>query len=112
MPHIVVEYSAPLAARVDVPSLIKTLHQTLASAGIDEARIKTRAHPLTDVIVGGGKPGMVHVVLNLLKGRDLPTRKAYGEALYEALHAAIDPAVPGCALTLEVREMEPETYFL
>jgi 5-carboxymethyl-2-hydroxymuconate isomerase len=112
MPHIIVEYSASLAARVDVSALLKTLHGTLAAAGVDETRIKTRAHPVTDAIVGGAKPGMVHVVLSLLKGRDIPTRKAYGKALYDALHAAVDPAAPGCALTLEVREMEPETYFL
>lgn len=112
MPHIVVEYNAPLASRVDVPGLLKALHGTLAAAGIDETRIKTRAHPLHDVIVGGGKPGMVHVVLSLLKGRDVETRKTYGKALYDAIHRAVDPVAPGCALTLEVREMEPETYFL
>ena len=110
MPHIIVEYSANLNGQVDVQGLVATLHDTLAKAGIDKTRIKTRAVALSDYRVGDLADGaMIHATLLLLKGRDIPTRKSYGQSLYDVLK----PAAPaGCAVTLEVREMEPETYFL
>ncbi|MBN8521241.1 MAG: 5-carboxymethyl-2-hydroxymuconate Delta-isomerase [Alphaproteobacteria bacterium] len=112
MPHIVAEYSANLVGRVDIPDLVRGLHAALAGAGVDETRIKTRAVRIDDYVLGGGKTAMIHVTLSLLTGRDEATRVAYGTALHTCLKAKAAALGDICALTLEVREMTRETYFL
>ena len=109
MPHIIVEYSAALDG--EIPALLTTLHDTLAAEGIDKARIKTRGVPLPHAVVGdnglGGK--MLHATLLLLEGRDVATKKQYADPLHAAMKAA---APENCAVTLEVRDMAADTYYL
>lgn len=115
MPHIIIEYSDNVAPALDMGGLAAALHETLAAQGVDRHRIKTRAVLLPHSIVGEAAPNagrMVHVHLALMEGRDVPTRKAYGQALYDALAGRVKPVLPDCSLTLEVREMVRETYFL
>lgn len=111
MPHIIIEHSKNLHDRVDFPSLLKNLHETLAAQGIDQSRIKTRNICLEHSIVGdhGADGMMIHTTLLLLEGRDIPTKTSYGQALYDVMKAA---APERCAVTLEVRDMIKETYFL
>ena len=114
MPHIIVEHSQNLEPQINIPNLLQNLHQALTDCGIDQARIKTRAVRLEHCIVGAHGPDgmMAHVTLLLLAGRDIPTKKQYGQALHDVLCAHIRENHPDCALTLEVRDMEPETYIL
>ena len=111
MPHIVVEHSADLSERIDIPQILIELHEALAAQGIDKARIKTRAVPLAHTVVGveGEEGCMLHVTLLLLEGRSVDLRKQLGGALHEIALAA---APENCAVTLEVREMVKDTYFL
>lgn len=107
MPHIIVEYSPSLDSAI--PELLQVLHEALAANGIDKIRIKTRGIKLDHAIVGEGKMAMLHGTLLLLEGRDIPTKKQYGDALY----AAIKNAAPkDCAATLEIRDMTKDTYYL
>lgn len=110
MPHIIVEYSQNLQGELDVPALLTSLHETLAAGGIDKSRIKTRAIVCEAVVGEKGLSGkMAHATLLLLEGRDIPTKKQYGDAL----HAVLKNAVPeGCAATLEIRDMIKETYYM
>jgi 5-carboxymethyl-2-hydroxymuconate isomerase len=112
MPHITLEYSRSLEDQMDVPALLTRLHNALASQpGIEKARIKTRGIPVNYELVGDGtgKRTMAHITLLLLAGRDTATRKVYGAALHQT---ALDAAPKDCAVTLEVREMDRDTYFL
>lgn len=109
MPHIIVEYSAALESLV--PDLLPKLHNALAAQGIDKARIKTRGISLAHNVVGdqGADGKMLHATLLLLEGRDVATKKQYADPI----HAAMKEAAPaGCAVTLEVRDMAAETYYL
>ena len=110
MPHIILEYSNTVAD-VDIPALVNTLHDALAAQGIDKARIKTRAIKIDDFAVGdqGVQGQMLHATLLLLEGRDLATKKSYGDPLYEAMNAA---APTDCAVTLEIRDMNKDTYYM
>lgn len=110
MPHIIVEYSPDLEERSDLPALLQTLHEALAAQGIDAARIKTRGIALTHAYVGtqGFAGSMAHITLLLLAGRDTATKKQYGDVLHGLAKAAIQDA----AVTLEIRDMDKETYYM
>lgn len=109
MPHIIVEYSKTLEPTIET-TLIE-LHETLAAAGIDKMRIKTRGVALDHAVVGDQGVGgaMMHATLLLLEGRDLTTKKQYGDPLYAAMNKN---APEGCAVTLEIRDMGKDTYFM
>lgn len=111
MPHIIVEYSQNLESQIDVPNLLHDLHQSLAAEGIDKARIKTRGIALNHAVVGddGADGDMMHATLLLLEGRDVQTKKQYGDALYAAMNKC---ATNGCAVTLEIRDMVKDSYYM
>lgn len=113
MPHIIVEYSESLDGPIDMQCLLGALHEALAAQGIDKTRIKTRGIPVAHAFVGEkGKAGtMIHATLLLLEGRDVATKKQYGDALHEILKKASAKS-PVCATTLEIRDMNKDTYYL
>ncbi len=111
MPHIIVEYSKNLEKIIKIPELISDLHNKLSEQGIDKSRIKSRAIACNHVVVGnkGASAYMMHLTLLILEGRDLATKKAFGDPLYEIMN---DYAPDNCAATLEIREMNPQTYYM
>lgn len=114
MPHIIVEYSRTLEDHLNIPRLLETLHDSLASQGIDKSRIKTRGIKIDHAYVGdyGLKGHMMHATLLLLEGRDVATKKQYGDPLYAAMKEAVAEKLPNCAATLEIRDMVKDTYYL
>ncbi len=111
MPHIIIEYSKNLESQADVSALVHGLHDVLAAQGIDKARIKSRAVAVNHAVVGdkGADGVMAHTTLLLLEGRDVATKKQYGDALYKVMQ---DSAPEGCSLTLEIRDMIKDTYYM
>ncbi len=111
MPHIIVEYSKDLEGVIEIPALISELHNKLAEQGIDISRIKSRAIACNHVVVGdkGASGSMMHLTLLILEGRDLATKKTFGDPLYKIMN---DYAPDNCAATLEIREMNPQTYYM
>ncbi len=114
MPHIIIEHSSNISDNINIRALLDDLHNLLASLGIDKARIKTRAIPIKDTVVGekGSGDQMAHGTLLLLEGRDTATRKQYGDALYAKMKEHILATASNCAVTLEIREMNPDTYYM
>lgn len=114
MPHIIAEYSNDVADHINMPRLLKSLHKALANEGIDETRIKTRGISLPCAVVGTTESNghMLHLTLLLLEGRDTATKQQYGSALHALAKEAAKEALPNCAVTLEVRDMQKETYFM
>tara|TARA_R110002124_G_scaffold287365_1_gene474207 strand:- start:144390 stop:144719 length:330 start_codon:yes stop_codon:yes gene_type:complete len=109
MPHIIVEYSPQLDDQI--PALLNDLHETLSASGIDKVRIKTRGIALNHSVVGleGAGGLMMHATLLILEGRSYDLKKQYADPLYDVLKKA---APNNCAVTLEVRDMDKETYYL
>ena len=109
MPHIIVEYSKQLDDQM--PQLLKAMHESLANSGIDMERIKTRGISVDHNVVGetGLRGLMMHATLLILAGRDLQTKKSYGDPLHAMLKR---PAPAGCAVTLEIRDMDKDTYYM
>lgn len=115
MPHIHLEYSKNLAEHIEMPKLLADLHTALADQDVDKARIKVRAFVTNDSVVGVhdyNEGSMMHVTLSVLQGRDVPLRKQYGQALHNVLKNAVPDHFSDCAVTLEVREMLSDTYFV
>ena len=115
MPHLTLEYSDNLPGPVDFEALLARLHATLAEAGSAPlAQIKSRAVPCRIFRVGAGSAEsvFVHLTVALLAGRDLERRRAIAERLLAVLREtfACVWAERPCDLTVDVREMERETY--
>lgn len=114
MPHIVVQYSVDVADQINLPKMLRDLHQVLADEGIDKSRIKTQGIPLRYAVVGDNETRrnvMAHATLLLLEGRDTETKQRYGGAIFEAMKACIHEKMPNASVTLEVRDMVADTYF-
>ncbi len=109
MPHIIVEYSKTLDQKI--PALLYDLHDALAAQGVDKARIKTRGIMLDHAVVSedGAAGQMIHVTLLILAGRDAVLKKQFGDALYDVVKRL---GSARCAVTLEIRDMDPDMYYL
>lgn len=112
MPHIVLEYAPTLEWALDLPNLMPALHVTLAAQEtVDVNRIKTRAIAVQHVVVGAENhpPEMVHVTIKILKGRPAALQKTIALALQSAVRQKLD-AHPKAHVTVEIVELDPETY--
>lgn len=109
MPHIIVEYSNAIDA--SMPAALEHAHDALTAQGIDKARIKTRGIALPHAIVGdkGFDGKMAHITLLLLEGRDIPTKKQYGDAIIEQVKNNLPSDT---TVTMEIRDMVKDTYYL
>ena len=115
MPHIIVEYSKNLGDIVSISKLVYKLHEELAKQdGIERERIKARAVRCKYVAVGerGSLGHMLHGTLLLLEGRDKATKKKYGDLLHGMMKSYVEGRVENCAVTLEIRDMDKDTYYL
>jgi 5-oxopent-3-ene-1,2,5-tricarboxylate decarboxylase/2-hydroxyhepta-2,4-diene-1,7-dioate isomerase len=114
MPHVVVEFSANLRGRADVPALLRALHDAALATGVfPRGGTRTRAEERTDYLIADGHPdnAFVHVTLRIGHGRDLATRRHAGQQVFDALCAALAPAFAETplAISFEVQEIDPET---
>lgn len=114
MPHQIIEYSANLATRLDVPGLVDALHH--AAAGIEELPIgglRTRAYAADTFQIADGHPdnAFIAVYLRIGEGRSVETRERVGHALFTVLkdYTAEAFARSPIALSYEVQEIDPRT---
>lgn len=113
MPHMVLEYTDNLIP-LNVDALLNDLHTTLAKADFTEPeRIKTRAIPLKQYLVGskGNQGTMVHLTLSVMSGRETAELQRVGTLLFERLKTSLAAQGKECPTTFEIREMSSDTYF-
>ena len=116
MPHITVEYSSNLESKLNVRTLIDSLHRTVEKSGLfDLAAIRTRAMPRTVYRIADGNPENIflHIIARIRKGRTVEDRKKFGNVLLETARAATGElsGAPPLALTVEIHEIDPEMLF-
>jgi 5-carboxymethyl-2-hydroxymuconate isomerase len=116
MPHVVVEYSANLRARIDVPALLRCLHEAALATGVFPlGGTRTRAAERTDFVVADGHPdnAFVHVTLRIGHGRDLETRRRAGQQVFDALRLQLAPVFDASplAISFEIQEIDPDLSF-
>jgi 5-carboxymethyl-2-hydroxymuconate isomerase len=115
MPHLLIEHSDNLPAPLDHGALLAECHRVLEGFGLFKREdIKSRVVARDRFRVGAGDPAhlFVHATLSIMTGRDLATRKQLGAALAGVLRQGLGRSWEErrCDVTVEVREMERETY--
>ena len=112
MPHLHIEYSKPLTAKANIPSLVQALHQGMVrSAVFPTAGIRVRAFAADHAIVADGLAAndFLAMTLSVGAGRSPETLRTEGDALFAIAqsHLADLLAEPYFALSLEIREADP-----
>jgi len=116
MPHFVLEYSDNILEEVDFKDFFKKLHTLLVDVGpFNLSDVKSRAIRHQEFYVANGQESnaFVHLTLSIFKGRDLSIRQAVGERILAFLKGEFARSFEelSCSVTVEVREMQKETYF-
>ncbi len=116
MAHIVIEYSAGLRDRLDVPALLAQVHQAALATGVFPiGGIRTRAYEAVHYVIADGHRdnAFVHLSLKVGHGRDLETRKRACEAIFNAVCRHLEPlfAQLPLGISLEMQEIDPVLTF-
>ena len=112
MPHIVVEYSGNLRARIRPEDLIACIHEAALRTGVfPVGGTRTRAAERSCYRIADGEPdnAFVHVVMRIAHGRDLATRRRVGEEVFDALCKYLGGVFEHSPLgiSLEIQEIDP-----
>ncbi len=113
MPHVMLDYSANLEDAVDIADLCTCLRLAAIETGVfPMAGIRVRAFAATHVSIADGDPqhGYIDISVRLRAGRDLATRKAATQAIFDAARAYLAPCMEkrSLALSFEMRNIDPE----
>lgn len=112
MPHIVLEYSRKLEQRVDIPRLLKKMHDELGRMSDFELdRIKSRSIGY-DVCFVGNDPdrAFVHVTLVFSLGRPESVRVALANRMLDVIISDVSPKGTPVSHSVEVRQFEEGMY--
>lgn len=118
VPHFIVEYSANVRDRADIPALLRRVNETLiAQDGVFPiGGIRARALEFTDYCIADGRPeyAFVHATLKIGSGRSAATKAKVCEELFALLKSHFFPPGEGeqpLALSLELYEFDEDgTY--
>ncbi|MBX9458007.1 MAG: 5-carboxymethyl-2-hydroxymuconate Delta-isomerase [Rhizobium sp.] len=113
MPHFTMEYSANLDAVVDVSALCAAVHETIMASGLFELgavrvrALRTEAYAVADLLP---ENGFIDMSFRVGKGRSAAEKRAVGEAIFATVTRFLAPQfeTPHFALTLEIREIDPD----
>ena len=115
MPHLTLEYSNNLAEPLDHQVLFAELHAALERFELFQlAEIKSRAIAHEHYRIGNGAPEsvFVHLTVAVLSGREVALRQRLSTELLGVLRRAFARTwrERPCDMTVDVREMQRETY--
>lgn len=113
MPHLSLEISDNIAARIDVQELCVRLHEVMVKSGVFPlGGIRVRAHLVSNYVIADAETenGFIDMVLRMGAGRSLADRKVAGQQIFDAATAYLAPLFqkPHFALSFEIREIDPE----
>ena len=112
MAHILIEYSANLGGRIDLPRFLEAVHAAALATGIFPiGGVRTRAYAAEHYRIADGHPdnAFVHTMLRVGHGRDVQTRKQACEAIFATICdqlAGLFEQLP-LGLSLEMQEIDP-----
>jgi 5-carboxymethyl-2-hydroxymuconate isomerase len=112
MAHILIEYSANLDGRIDLPRFLEAVHAAALATGIFPiGGVRTRAYAAEHYRIADGHPdnAFVHTMLRVGHGRDVETRKRACEAIFATICeqlAGLFEQVP-LGLSLEMQQIDP-----
>lgn len=116
MPHFIIEYSANLAAQIDVDGLVVAVHEAAIETGIFPLKgLRTRACPRDIYRIADAHPdnAFVHITARVGHGRSVEVRRAAGERVFdtacEFLRAHFEQHP--LAVSFEMEQIDPDTSF-
>lgn len=112
MPHIQIDYSANLDARLDVAGLCRTLRDAAAQTGVlPLAGIRVRATACTHVVIADGNPdhAFLDISLRLRGGRSTPDKERATAHIFAAAesYCATLLETSSFMLSFEMRDIDP-----
>ena len=108
MPHLIIEYAAPLAQDIDMQTLVEAAFNGAKATDLfDPAAIKARAHPVDAYWIGDAKQPFTHINIKLLPGRTNVQKKALSQSVFDAVTALLDADV---AVSVEVNDLDADVY--
>ena len=112
MPHLSFEYSPGLETRANLAAFAAAMRDAMAETGLfPVGGIRVRGHRADVCLVADGGPhDFMDIAVRLGAGRSMEAKKAAAEAIYAAAETFLRPVLAGraFALSLEMREMDPE----
>lgn len=110
MPHFTIEYSANLDGDVDMQAFCRALKSAGVESGLfDPAGIRVRALRCDSYAIADEHPhnAFIDISVRLREGRDLETRKAATQQIFDAAEAFLEPvfARRPLALSFEMRDI-------
>ena len=107
MPHLIIEYAAPLAQETDIQGLVDAAFAGAEASGLFSAdHIKVRATPVEHYTTGGTNQPFVHVEIKLLSGRTGAQKKDLAARVLENLTTKL----PTTAISVETNDLDRESY--
>ena len=116
MPHLIIEYSSNIEGQLDLPGLIRELHETAIGTGVFPlGGIRTRASRREDYRIADGDPenGFVFLTVRYGAGRELEILQVAGQQIFDVLCrrlAALYDSIP-LSLGMEMQEIDPNLSF-
>jgi 5-carboxymethyl-2-hydroxymuconate isomerase len=114
MPHIELKTTPNLDRTLDVPGLLRELVEKMSSfETVNSVAVKAYHVPVASWAMGAGAPkGFAHCTVRVLSGRPVELRKKMAVEMVAVMrHALANEIAAGeASVTLELREMDSETY--
>jgi 5-carboxymethyl-2-hydroxymuconate isomerase len=113
VPHIQIDYSSNLEARLDITALCRALRDVAVATDVFPlAGIRVRATACSHAVIADGNPehAFLDISVRLRGGRPLEVRKSATAQIFaaaEAFCAGVMESSP-FMLSLEMREIDPE----
>ena len=113
MPHFNIEYSSNLDGRVDFSALCERVLDTILATGLFEVgAVRVRAFRAEAYAIADKLPenAFIDMSFRIGAGRSAEDRKLTGERIFAAVVDELSTlfTTPHFALTLEIREIDPE----
>lgn len=115
MPHITVEYSANLEAALDIPGLIRAVHEAALATGVFEiGAVRTRASRRDIYAIADQNPDNAFIAIaGRIAPRPVEVRHAVGKAIFDAAVAFTADifATSPLAISVEVLDIDNAAAF-
>ena len=112
MPHLIVEYSANIEAKIELEALLDKLRDSALQTGVFPlGGLRVRAHRMEHYRIADchADNGYVHVTAWIGHGRPLDVRERAGEQLFATLRAHLDELFQRSplAISFNIQEFHP-----
>ncbi len=111
MPHLTLDYSANMEARVDIAALCNCIRVAAIETGVfPKAGVRVRAFKADHVSIADGNPenGYIDISVRLREGRDQDVRERATAHIFTAAENFMKPVMDAhpVALSLEMRNID------